>query len=388
LAQVVQELDGGVAMSGPFIGKLKEERERARAKSYTLVCAKDVIIKAKSWVWKGHLLRGAQELLTGIPGLGKSQVQIHFVACVTAGLTWPDGTAGQSPANIIMLTAEDVLHDEVVPRLMAAGADTTRVHILKSIKKDGNDRQFLLGEDLDALEKAVIKVGNVGLITIDPITAFMGGKMDSHKTTEVRSQLGPLKDFAERLNIAVSTITHPPKSAGQKAIDHFIGSQAFIAAGRIGHVCIEEVMENDSDRKTGRILFANAKNNPHLKMPTLAYRVVERIVGQDPDTRGNIAAPHVVWEKEAVNMTADEAVAAAAGGGSSGKKRGNQAEVQRFLQDILNGGDQVPVKRIVEEGAMRGFSYEQLRTASKNLGIATKQLPRGWVWQDKDQNLL
>ena len=49
------------------------------------------------------------------------------------------------------------------------------------------------------LERAVADIGEVGLITIDPITAYMGAKLDSHKTTEVRSQLGPLKDFAERL---------------------------------------------------------------------------------------------------------------------------------------------------------------------------------------------
>jgi putative DNA primase/helicase len=112
-----------------------------------------------------------------------------------------------------MLTAEDTLDQEVVPRLIAAGADLKRVHILKSIRTDERTRrQFLLNEDLAELEKQVRKIGNVGLITIDPITAYMGGRIDAHKTTEVRAQLGPLKDFAERANVAVSTITHPPKS--------------------------------------------------------------------------------------------------------------------------------------------------------------------------------
>lgn len=59
-------------------------------KSSTVVCAADIVIRPKDWIWKGHLLRGAQELLTGTPGLGKSQVQIGYIACVTAGLAWPD----------------------------------------------------------------------------------------------------------------------------------------------------------------------------------------------------------------------------------------------------------------------------------------------------------
>ena len=200
----------------PSLVDLEEIREQQGKKSYTLVCAKDVVPRAKQWLWEGHLLRGAQELLTGIPGLGKSQMQIHYIACVSAGLKWPDGAKPVPPANVIMLTAEDALDDEVVPRLLAAGANLERVHILKCIRKDGKDRQFLLGEDLDVLERAVKAIGEVGLITLDPITAYMGGKIDSHKTTEVRNQLGPLKDFAERMNIAISTITHPAKNAGTK----------------------------------------------------------------------------------------------------------------------------------------------------------------------------
>jgi putative DNA primase/helicase len=157
-------------------------------KSFTLVCAKDVIIRPKDWLWEGHLMRGAQELLTGIPGLGKLQVQCSFVASTTTRLPWPNGEDSGPPANVVMMTAEDALDQEVVPRLRAAGADFSRIHFLTCIKSDGKDRQFLLGEDLDVLEKAVEKVGEVALITIDPITAYMGGKIDSHKNTEVRSQ--------------------------------------------------------------------------------------------------------------------------------------------------------------------------------------------------------
>jgi putative DNA primase/helicase len=340
------------------------------AKVADIVCAADIVMRPKDWLWEGHLLRGAQELLTGIPGLGKSQVQIHFVACVTAGLKWPDGAPAIAPANVIMLTAEDTLDQEVVPRLIAAGADLNRVHIIKSIRTDARTRrQFLLNEDLAELEKNVFRIGNVGLITIDPITAFMGSKIDSHKTTEVRAQLGPLKDFAERMNVAVSTITHPPKSAGQKAIDHFIGSQAFIAAGRIGHVCVAEMEpgEDEKPKPTGRILFANAKNNPHILMPTLAYRISETVVGQDADTRDNIAAPHVVWDAQPVEINADQAVAASNGAGKSAP-RDAQERVQAFVREMLKDGP-IAARKMTEEAGKRGITVSQLQTARAALGV-------------------
>jgi AAA domain len=64
----------------------------------------------------------------------------------------------------------------------------------------------------------VSDVGDVGLVTVDPITAFMGGKVDTHKATDVRSQLGPLADLAERMDVAISAITHPAKNAGPRAL--------------------------------------------------------------------------------------------------------------------------------------------------------------------------
>jgi putative DNA primase/helicase len=309
-------------------------------KSSILVCAKDIVMREKDWLWPGHLLRGAQEILTGLPGVGKSQVQCDLVARASRGDSWPDGTHGMPPAKIIMLTAEDCLDQEVVPRLVAAGADLEKIVFLTRIRHDnGSERMFLLGEDIDELERAIRLTGDVGLVSIDPITAYMG-KVDSHKATEVRGQLAPLQSLAERTNVTFSTITHPPKGgATQRAIDQFIGSQAFIAACRIGHVAIEEVIEG---QKTGRVLFTNPKNNPHIKMPTLAYRIVQRIVGQDRRSGSDIIGSHIVWDADPVETTADQALAAAAGKDGKDKATEKNAAVEFLGQFLANGRAAVP----------------------------------------------
>src|SRR5262249_46187632 len=118
-------------------------REAETPASVVMVRAADVKMRPQEWLWEGHLLRGNLELTTGLPGLGKSQVQIHTVACVTAGLPWPDGAPAIEPCNVIMCTAEDTLDTVVVPRLKAADADLTRVHILRCIRTDKHQRQFL-----------------------------------------------------------------------------------------------------------------------------------------------------------------------------------------------------------------------------------------------------
>src|ERR1700730_71968 len=195
-------------------------------KGYELIRASDVQPKNIVWLWRGHLPGDELEVLAGLPGAGKSQIQCSYVACVTTWVTWPDGANGQGRRNVIMLTAEDTIQNVLVPRLIAAGADRDRVWIIGWVRQDDKKRMFLLGEDLAKLEDAVEKIGDVGLICIDPITAYMGGKLDSHRATDVRNQLGPLKDFAERLHIGLSAVTHPAKNAGARALDHYLGSQA------------------------------------------------------------------------------------------------------------------------------------------------------------------
>jgi hypothetical protein len=352
-------------------------RKQTNTDDVVLVCAADVVMRPLDWIWEGHLLRGSQELMSGLPDLCKSQVQIGHIACATARLPWPDGAPAIEPMNVIMLTAEDTLDQIVVPRLRAAGADISRVHILKCIKTDEHDRQFLLAEDLERLERLMQKIGDVGFVTMDPITAYMGSKMDSYKATEVRSQLGPLKDLSERTNIALSTITHPPKAAGPRAIDHFIASQAFIAACRVGHLCIAEMEEKDGERvPTGRVLYTNVRNAAHRLMPTLAYRKDEITISTEPCL---ITAPRVIWEGE-VDITAEVAIAAA-----SGKQPDLQPKVQAFLREMLKDDKPVLQKEIEEAAEKNGFTGKQLRTAREKLGVHVFKEPGKmggpWFWQ-------
>jgi hypothetical protein len=106
------------------------------------------------------------------------------------------------------------------------------------------------------------------MIMIDPVTAYLGGKVDSHRTTDVRSILEPLDKFAERHKCAVVCITHPPKAAQSKAINSFTGSLAFVAAARVAFVAIDDPEDPLADRQ----MLLPVKNNIGPMAPGLAYR--------------------------------------------------------------------------------------------------------------------
>jgi putative DNA primase/helicase len=348
---------------------------RAPGGGYTAIRASAVPQRDIDWLWRGHLAAGLLEMLTGQPGAGKSQIQCQYVASVTTGRPWPDGTNGLAPRNVIMMTAEDCIAETLCPRLTAAGADLDRVTILKAIRKDNKDRMFLLAEDLEVLEQVIADTGDVGLVTVDPITAYMGGKLDSHCATDVRSQLGPIKDLAERIGVGFSAVTHPAKIAGPRALDHFMGSQAFIAVARLGHLCVDE-MEQDANghrQATGRGLFTNPKNNP-LQKQTIAYRITGAAGGTDARSGLEIPTSRIAWE-ETINISADDALAA-----TSAKKDHSGAVM--FLMDMLSNGP-VPKTLIDERAAARGFSEDQLKRAKTKMGVMAfkaQEFQGAWFW--------
>jgi putative DNA primase/helicase len=131
--------------------------------------------------------------------------------------------------------AEDDIEDTVVPRLIAAGADLTRIHIVKTMRKDGKERTFNLVTDLPELRKTVERIGNVVLVIIDPMSAYVGvGKVNTSSTTDVRGFLTPLTQMAAELEIAVIGIMHFNKKADvTSAMLRIADSLAYVAAARL-----------------------------------------------------------------------------------------------------------------------------------------------------------
>ena len=320
-----------------------------------------------------EIARGKHTAIAGEPGDGKSQLSIYVAATISRGGEWPCDE-GRAPAgNLIILNAEDGADDTVVPRLIAAGADLNRVHIVSAVLQDGGKgrRTFNLQADLELLERKIAEIGDVALVIIDPISSYMG-KTDSHKNSEVRGALEPASEMAERLKVAILSITHFSKSgagSNTKALHRFIGSIAFVGAPRAAFAVIQ-----DADNE-GRILFLPAKNNMAGKMQGLAYRLVQTIVGEAGQ---GIVASYVIWDSQPVAVSADEALRANDGGGD----RKAAIEAEEFLQDSLSRGP-IPAKEGEEHARALGIAPRTLARARKKSGVVAEKggLKEGWTWR-------
>ncbi len=347
-------------------------------KNSNLVCMSSVTMKATDWLWFNRIPRGGMTLLAGQPGVGKSQQQCDIIAHVTTGKAWPDGTLCPT-GDVILITCEDGYDRVVVPRLVGAGADLSKVFGLKLIHIDGKtDRAFLLTEDLDELERHLNEKVGVLLVAIDPITGFVGsGKIDSNSVTDIRGVLAPLHDMAERRNIAVHAVTHPPKGA-TVAMDAFIGSQAFVAASRMAVITTPEI--GDDERPTGRYLVATPRNSWGPPPSTMAYWIEQTIVGQAEDTR-DVVASFIRWEQGKVDISASSAMARAAANAKSGGERSAMAEAITFLRRVLAKGP-VTAKDALDEAKANLISERTLERARAHLGVIAEKggMTEGWTW--------
>jgi hypothetical protein len=320
-------------------------------------CAADIEPKGIDFLWQGRIARGKHTAIAGEPGDGKSQLSVYVAATVSRGGEWPCDEGRAPVGNVIIFNAEDGADDTIVPRLIAAGADLKRVHIVSAVLQEDNGRRtFNLQADLALLEQKITEIGDVALVIIDPISSYMV-KTDSHKNTDVRGALEPASEMADRLKVAILSITHFSKSGSgnsSKALHRFIGSIAFVGAPRAAFAVIE-----DAD---SRMLFLHAKNNMAANPQWLAYRLVQMLV--DGEGGQSIIASYVVWDNAPVVLSADEALRASEDGGDKTAK----AEAMEFLRAALADGS-MPAAEVNRMAREHGLTAKVVRSAREALGV-------------------
>jgi hypothetical protein len=132
------------------------------------------------WLWANRFALGKIGIIAGLPDEGKGNLLAYIASrCTSPALTWPINEGCAPQGNVLLFTAEDDPSDTVVPRLTAAGADLNRIEIVKMVHdhdpKTGAPRRrlFSLVHDLDMLRAKITTIGNVVLILIDPISAYL-----------------------------------------------------------------------------------------------------------------------------------------------------------------------------------------------------------------------
>ena len=286
-----------------------------------------------SWLWPGRMARGKYQVLVGDPDLGKTTIALDCAARLSVGGSWPDGTAAPHGRTLI-LTAEDGVADTIRPRIDKLGGDPSHVAVLEAIRDEQGTRPLNLKTDLDMLA-AAMEEAKPTLVIIDPISAYLGDT-NSHKDSEVRGLLNPIKDILERHKVTLLAVAHLNKNQQQAVIHRTSGAVAFVAAARLGWV-----VAKDPDNDDRRVL-AMFKHNLCAKAPSLTYE---------------LDAGAVTWDLTAGDIDAETLLQS-----SNPEERGEQRDAVDFLEDILVDG---PMK------------YADVIQAARRNGIAERTPQEG-----------
>ena len=336
--------------------------------------AADLEMRGVEWLWPGRFALGKIGLIAGLPDYGKGQIAAFLAAAVTTALELPCGEGTAPQGNVIWFNAEDDARDTILPRVVAAGADPMRIHFVSGARRNGEDRTFSLTTDLPLLYKEIEKIGNVILVIIDPVSAYLGvGKVNSYSQSDVRGVLTPLKELAEETCVAVIGICHFNKKVDvTSALLRVADSIAYTAAARSVYVVLDDPEDKNSK------LFVKAKNNLAADNKALRYGFGVKTVGHDARLSKDIQAPFVTWHPQHVELTANEAMSAAAGQSGYAKR-----EAKEFLCDRLEAGP-VGMEDVLEEAKQEGIAEKTLRRAKKELGIKSRKAPARdgkWTWE-------
>lgn len=333
----------------------------------------DVKPEPVSWLWPGRIPRGKVTLIAGDPGLGKSFLTMDIAARVTRGGSsrgdWPDGQGTlRAPGEVLVLNAEDDAADTLLPRLIAAGGDPSKVRFVEGVDRDNEPTEgfFALDRDEKALASMLRRMNAPRLVIIDPISAYMGG-VDTHRNADVRAVLAKLSRIAAACNVAIVCVTHLSKGGenqSKRAVHRLMGSLAFAAAARM--VWMVGVHPDDPEQR----VLSLVKSNLAATRTGLSFQVKNEPGGSSNSARIVFADVPFVGTAD---MLEDPQLA---------ERVDAVQEATSFLQELLKAGP-CGAQDVLKQARDAGISEITLRRAKRALNVSVTKPggpSSGWVW--------
>lgn len=330
-----------------------------------LINMETVEVEQIEWLLYPFIPFGKVTIIQGDPGEGKTTMVLQIIAKLTRGepilLKQQSQKEAQKdskenlkqkvlsqdnpiqPVNVIYQTAEDGLGDTIKPRLLAAGADCSRVQVI-------DDREQPLTMLDVRLEEAIMQT-KARMVVLDPIQGFLGTDVDMHRANEIRPLMKRVAVLAEKYHCAIILIGHMNKNSNGKSSYRGLGSIDFQAAAR--SVLIVGRLKDEPETR----VMCHVKSSLAPEGKSVAFRL-------DKETGFQ-------WIGE-YDISADDLL--------SGDARGQKSRIAKeFLLDILADGGMAQ-KKIEEEASKQGIKKKTLRNAKQELEIDSFKRGNQWFW--------
>jgi hypothetical protein len=356
------ETDSGALDAAPVVGVGAETplsgseplTERSQSCQVEAQCMADVEAEDVAFLWRPRLPLGKLTLLQGDPGQGKSYIVAAIATALSIGRGFPGETDFQ-PVRSLIFTAEDGLSDTLRPRLEAMGADLSLIFAYDQAV------DLSRADGFAAIEREVARL-RPALVVVDPIVAYLGGRIDMHRANEMRSILAPLSKLAGDHSCAVVAVLHLSKARSGRALHAGLGSVDFSAAAR------SILLAGSSANDPGSRALLHIKCNVAEQAPALGYRI----------TAGQFG-----WTGPSTLAAAD-----LLGPETAGEQRTAEEEAARWLKELLCDGP-IKSREVRREAEAAGLAWRTVERSRRSLGVRVRRVGFGeagaWEWTLSDQ---
>lgn len=179
----------------------------------------EIEMRSIVFIDKPLLQADAFHLVVGRKGQGKGTVLAEIAARVTRGELGPK-------RNVVWIGSEDSAAIDIGPRIEAAGGDRDRVLVVKT-------GWIQLPRDIDEIERAISKMGDVGMLVIDPVGNHIAGK-NSDGDTDIRDAIAPLNLLADEHQLMIFGVRHlSEKECARGILAAILGASAWSQVPRV-----------------------------------------------------------------------------------------------------------------------------------------------------------
>ncbi len=333
----------------------------------------DIAPRPVGWVWDGRIPAGMVSLLAGREGTGKSTMITDRTARSTRGDL--EGAHYGRPRSVVIAAAEDSWAHTIVPRLLAAGADLTRVLRVQIRLADLGTCELSLPDDVHVLGE-VIRAHDVAMVVLDPLISRLSRRLDTHRDAEVRQGLEPLARLADETGVAVVGLIHVNKTATRDPGTSIMGSRGFVAVARaVMYVALDA---EDPRRRVLSVVKSNVGPDDTAGLPSLTYAVEGATV---ETAEGPATTSRVAWTGVAARGVREILAAGQDHGGGDSAR----ATAEGWLRELLAEGA-VLSEEVRTQAQEAGLSWATVRRAQESLGIRPRKAggrfggDPSWFW--------
>jgi hypothetical protein len=313
------------------------------------VPASEIKPRSIRWFEKPLWQSSAFTLLAAPKGAGKGTYLAGLAARVSRS------------GNVLFVATEDSAEVDLVPRLMAAGANLERCRIVR--------QHIKLPDDVEALRLHALELGGVDMLVVDPIANHIGDR-NSNSESEVRDAIGGLNGLANELECMLIGVRHPGKDRSRGAVASILGSTAWADLPR----AVVMIVVDDVDPLVRHIQVV--AGNRSLNGAAQSFRIdAVPVAGlEEPIT---LAVDLGASEKNVEQLLAAPSV------GGEGGRTSKSSEARELILDILDSeGEQESDAldaRVAGQADVAAKTVRNIRTALANHGlIRSKKVGETW----------